>query len=348
MPVNLLIYDREKGLSVYDDLSGLSTRNDNSIIWLDIQTNESALFSEIASQFGIHELSIEDCFTPGHPPKFEDFGEYIFMILRSLKSISVLEDIVQQSERIGSDRPIETGEHESPPAHERFTRKLSIFISERCLITFRRNEIQWLDAIVRQVKLNPERILGGGTDVLAHRVMDVLFDRFARSLGYFEKVIEGYEDRAIQNPDDFELDKLLDLKRELLSLKQISRDHRGVIVRLMNESGAIIKKNRRRYFRDIEDHAASIINMLDKQVDTLLGVRDSYLALANARLSDTMRVLTVITTVAAPLNILVGLYGMNFQVLPGAHNPYGFWMMLVLIIVVTLFMLRLFLKRRWL
>lgn len=347
--MNLLIYERDKGLKVYDDLSGLSTRNDNSIIWLDVETNESALFSEIASQFGIHELSIEDCFTPGHPPKFEDFGEYIFMILRSLKPTSVLEDIVRQLDLAGSDSPIETGEHESSsPTHERFTRKLSMFISERCLITFRRNEIQWLDAIVRQVKLNPERILGGGTDVLAHRIMDVLFDRFARSLGYFEKSIEQYEDLAVQNPDQFELSKLLDLKRELLSLKQISRDHRGVIVRLMNESGAIIKKNRRRYFRDIEDHAASIINMLDKQVDTLLGVRDSYLALANARLSDTMRVLTVITTVAAPLNILVGLYGMNFQVLPGSHSPYGFWLMLLLIVVVTLFMLRLFLKRRWL
>ncbi|RME59299.1 MAG: magnesium and cobalt transport protein CorA, partial [Candidatus Dadabacteria bacterium] len=101
------------------------------------------------------------------------------------------------------------------------------------------------------------------------------------------------------------------------------------------------------YFRDIDDHVVTILNTLDKEIETLISIRDSYFAMANIRLGDTMRILTVITTIVAPLNIVTGIYGMNFTAMPMLHSPSGFWFIMALMVVLATLMLLYFRSKRW-
>jgi magnesium transporter len=79
-----------------------------------------------------------------------------------------------------------------------------------------------------------------------------------------------------------------------------------------------------------------------------MSLRDAYLAVVNVRLGDIMRILAVITTIATPLNVLVGFYGMNFEFIPLLHNPGGFWIILVSMIMLSIIMVLYFRKKRWL
>lgn len=338
MAVSICIYHPTDGLSYYEDIEAIRYCTPDVRSWIDIESNSPEELGIIASHLGLHELTVEDCFTPGHFPKMEEFGRYNFFLFRSLKSWSELEEVWSQKE---NDIDVDDLQKEF------FTRKVAIYLSEQFVVTFRQSEVSWLDAAVRQVKQIPDVTIESGTDVIAHRVIDVLVDRFLRGLGFFEDLIDKKEDLAFESSDDFDLSDIMVLKRELISLRQIMRDQRAIIRRLANE-GLIKEKRNRRYFADVEDHAVTIVNMLDKQIDSILGLRDAYVAMANVRLGDTMRILTVITTIATPLNIVVGFYGMNFEALPLLHNQHGFWVIIFAMITLTVTMLFYFRRKKWL
>ncbi len=340
MGLTVLAFDDELNLHTLEGLDSISEMPSSTLIWVDLETDDFTQLTEVASYFNLHELSIEDCLTAGHYPKIEDFGSYLFMIFRGLRSPSEVEEIWARD----NEEAIPEGEEDS---YDVLTRKVAIYLSQNFIVTYRRKEVQWLDALVRQVQQNPGRHLQEGADGIAHRVIDVLIDRFMRGFGFFETMIENIEDDAFEKPEGFEVSDLFDIKRELSTLRQISRNQRAVIARLATDQTLIQDTQHRRYFKDIDDHCAEILRQLDKGIQDLASIRDTYIALSNVRLGDTMRVLTVITTVAAPMNIVVGLYGMNFAVVPLIHNPLGFWFILILMLSLGLLMLVYFRKNKW-
>ncbi|MCB0335284.1 MAG: magnesium transporter CorA family protein [Bdellovibrionales bacterium] len=312
----------------------LDADTNQGFIWIDLETQDPEQMLKLAEGYRLHELTLEDALTPGHYPKLEDFGAYYFLIFRSLNpSLFTEEDGDQNNDELDDI--------------ERYTKGISIFLSENFVITHRMFELPWLDAVQRQIERGRAENVPQSTDEIAHRVIDVLTDRFARTLAQVDYKIDSYEEQAIEHPEDFELTDVLQLKRELGVLRQIMRDQRVIISRLAHDPLVIKAKHQRRYFKDIEDHAIAAIKTISNQIESLVNIRDVYFAMANVRLGDIMRILAVITTLAVPLNLVVGFYGMNFDVIPFLHDPDGFWLIVVFMIVVSIGMLFFFRRQRW-
>lgn len=343
MQVTILVYRPGSELEIYQGLKDLKHCAPENSVWVDLQSDDPEELRIIASHFRLHELTIEDCFTPGHFPKVEDFGNYLFCIFRSIKTGPELEQIWSHTLNDEETLSEETWDRDN---EEIYTRKVAVYLSEKFLITFRRREVPWLDAVLRQVTQIPDKTIGIGSDVLIYRVTDVLTDRFSRGVGFFERLIDRLEDSAIEDPDVFKISDILTLKKDLTSMRQLMREQRSVIARVAADDD-LIRENQRKYFRDIDDHALSIVKSLDKEIEALLALRDTYFAMANVRLGDTMRILAIITTIAAPLNIIVGLYGMNMQALPLGHHPFGFWIILALMLCLSILMIVVFRKKHW-
>ncbi|NLF25069.1 MAG: magnesium transporter CorA family protein [Deltaproteobacteria bacterium] len=333
MFLDVYIFDRETGLQTFDTIESLNRAEANSIVWVDIENPEQEPLRAVASHFGFHELTVEDCFDPDHSPKLEDYGGYLFMIFRGLNPLPAID----QEEK---DLEEDAEEEDYAPA-------ISMYLSERYIVTHRLREIPWLDAVLRQVKAIPERTIAEGSSALAYRIIDVLVDRFARGLQDFERIIDNLEDTAIETPEKFEIGDILTAKRNLGTLRQLMREQLVVINRLAHDRTLIKPQRLRRYFKDVEDHAAAVIRDIDQLSETIIGVRDVYFTMTNVRLQDIMRILTVFTTVGVPLNIIVGLYGMNFEWIPFLHSPYGFWIVAVVMLALVVVMFFFFKKRMW-
>jgi magnesium transporter len=307
-------------------------------VWIDVETTLREDLDEIAQRFNLHELTLEDSLDRDHLPKLEDYGAFLFLIFRGLAHRS---PVIREENSDDSEEDRHSDE-------EDFTSQVAMYLSEKFVITIRTQDIPWFEAVLRQVKQHPEKTMAMGPDAIAHRVIDVGIDRFERNLELFDKKIDSLEEAAIGGLEEFEMYEILDLKRELVSLRQIARSQRAIILRLSNETSPIVEPERKRYFKDIDDQAVSLINTLDKLVDNIQGVRDAYFAMSNVRLGDTMRILAIITTILAPLNIMVGIYGMNFEVMPLLHDRNGFWMVVGILLITTAAMLFYFRKKRWL
>jgi len=90
------------------------------------------------------------------------------------------------------------------------------------------------------------------------------------------------------------------------------------------------------YFRDIYDHVLRIADALDSYRDLLSGTMESYLTQVSNRLGGITKGLAVIGTVSIPFVVISGMWGMNFDHIPLAHVPSGFWWMLVLQLLIGL------------
>lgn len=343
MTIRLQAWLPDKSFVQYESVESLKSLPLDAKVWLDIEAPDGAPLEVAAKHFGLHELAVEDCLTPGHFPKIEDYGDYLFIVTRAIKSPNEIEQIWSEVR----DGELSAASLLDEDEGKKFTRKVAIFLAPDFLITFRRYPIAWLDALGRQVQQHPATSLGAGTDLVCHHVVDALTDRFSRGMGFFEELIDDLEYQILDDPSAVSLGDVAVLKKELLVFRHVLRDQRLVVSRLVAEPGAFISKQRRRYFSDVGDHTSELIDTIEREIDSLNSLRDTFFAAANTRLSSTMRVLAIITTVAAPLHLIVGVYGMNFASMPLLNDPYGFWITVSGMLITAALMLLFFKRMKW-
>ncbi len=101
---------------------------------------------------------------------------------------------------------------------------------------------------------------------------------------------------------------------------------REVLNILTNRPHACITPTSQVYFRDVYDHTLRIVESLESVRDLLATVLDTYLTQTSNRMNRVMKQLTVVATVSLPLVVIGGAFGMNFDRIPMAHRPLGFFM----------------------
>jgi magnesium transporter len=75
---------------------------------------------------------------------------------------------------------------------------------------------------------------------------------------------------------------------------------------------------------------------------------NGYMSVTSHQLNATMRVLTVITALFVPLTFLAGIYGMNFEYIPELKFEHGYFTLLGVMSVISVGLIALFKKKRWL
>jgi magnesium transporter len=89
-------------------------------------------------------------------------------------------------------------------------------------------------------------------------------------------------------------------------------------------------------------------DITDTYRDMISGLLDAYLSVTSNRLSQVMKVLTIISTIFLPLSFITGFFGMNFAELPGAQWEYGVEMATGIMVLVAGMMLWIFKRNKWL
>ena len=116
---------------------------------------------------------------------------------------------------------------------------------------------------------------------------------------------------------------------------------------LSRTNHAVLSQQITPYLRDVYDHCLRIYDHLEGVRESLSAARDGYLSAVNNRLSESMRVLTVIATIMMPLSLVAGVFGMNFVKMPLLQDGWGFWLTMGFMSSVGVAMLVWFRVRRW-
>jgi magnesium transporter len=319
--ITLIRYDEtffaEKEISSIAD--SRSEKDKQGITWLNIDgLQDIKLFEDIGELFSLHPLVLEDILNTDQRPKMEDYGDYIYLVLRNFHG--------QENGNLLSDQ-------------------VSIILGKGFILSFQEKESGLFDSIKDKISKNKGRIRKEGADYLAHAIIDNIVDNYFIVLENLEEKIEYLEDDLVKKTTPATLETIHILKRELIGLRKSLWPLREAISSLERSDSPLINKSTVVYFKDIYDHTIAIIDTVETFRDMLSGMLDIYLSTISNRLNEVMKVLTIIATIFMPLTFLAGVYGMNFKYMPELEFRWGYFGVLAIMLVVALLMLRYFKKR---
>jgi magnesium transporter len=306
-----------------DNLSDFVFDNSDGMVrWINIDgLHDTKLLEYIGSNFGLHPLVMEDMLNTEQRPKIEDYGEYIYIVLKILKCGQEGQDL--------------------------YTDQQNLVLGKNFVLSIGETVNELFDSVRKRLR-NGGRIRCTGADYLTYALMDSIVDNYFDVLERFGERIENTEERMIRKPDDKTLLAINDLKRDMLYIHRSIWPLREVAGLLERGETHLMQESTRLYTRDLYDHTIQAMDTTEIYRDILSGMLDIYLSSISNRMNEVMKVLTIISTLFIPLTFIVGVYGMNFKYIPELEWHWSYYAVLLVMAVLVTGMLVLFRRRKWL
>jgi magnesium transporter len=295
-------------------------RDSPTVTWINIEgLHDVPALEALGKHFGFHPLALEDVLNCGQRPKLEDYGEYHFLIMKSLLHGDRLE-----------------------------TEQISFFLGGNYVITLQEVPGDSFEAVRERIRRGKGMIRKAGPDYLAYALIDALVDEFFPVLEKYGEQIETLETELLANPAPETIQEIHRVKRELLLLRRTAWPERDVIAAMQREESDVIHPETQVFLRDCHDHTIQVIDMIETYRDLAAGMLDVYLSSVSNRMNEIMKVLTIISTIFIPLTFIVGLYGMNFHNMPELSSRWGYPAVVIVMAVIAALMLLYFWRKGWL
>ena len=255
------------------------------VFWLDIHETEPADLVLLRDVFGFHPLALEDVEKFGQRAKVEDYDGFAYLVA------------------FGA----------APPGDDDRLVEVHIFYSDHYLVTVHRDEAPAIDETGRRCDSRPE-LLENAPSLLYH-VLDSLVDGFFPVMDDIDGRIAYIETRLEGDPDEHVTAEIFGMRRELVTIRRAIAPQRDQMARIASGSVDLpgLTEEKRRYFRDVEDHLIRISGIIDGYRDLLAGATDVYLSQINNRLNLVMKQLTAVAGIFLPLTFVTGFFGQNFS-----------------------------------
>lgn len=301
----------------------LSFKDKPTVTWIDVDSlHEVELLEQLGSSFGVHPLALEDILNTDQRPKMEDYGSYIYLVLKMLRYDDQHDEIIAE--------------------------QVSLILGDTFLISFQEIPGDVFDPTRDRIKSGKGRIRKEGADYLAYTLLDAIVDNYFIILEKLGERIQDLEDIVADAPTPATLRQIHKLKREMIFLRRAVWPLREVINGLQRCESPLMKPATLVYLKDIYDHTIHTIDTIEAYRDMLSGMLDIYLSTNSNRLNQIMKVLTIIATIFIPLTFIAGVYGMNFDNMPELKWQSGYFIVVGGMILIGLIMLAMFRRKKWL
>jgi magnesium transporter len=291
--------------------------------WLHVTgLHDIETISHAGKLFDIPDLLLEDLLNTGGRPKMEQVEDAIFIQLKILEEVSGSGELDLQ--------------------------QLSIFLSEKTIITFCEDETNVFDPIFRRLKNAKGRLRNRSLDYLLWAILDTVIDHALSALHLLEKNLIDVDELIQEDHTDVTASELYSLKHEIMSIQHFVRPNREIIHAVRQSPSDLISDDLAPFLDDLRDHSMALSDECDALREYAAGIREYLLAELNQRMNNVMKVLTCISTIFLPLTFLAGIYGMNFAHMPELQVPWAYPVLWIVFLGVGGFLVFLFRKKKWL
>ena len=308
--------------SIISDLDGYRrAETAGQVSWLNVDgVADPAMMETLGQQFQLHPLVMEDILNTDQRPKVEDYQGYLYIVLRMLQ-------YDKSRQQIHSEQ-------------------LSLVLGEDYVLSFQERSGDVFDGVRERLRAG-RRIRFMRSDYLAYALLDAVVDHYFEMLEYIAEQVEELEDQVISTPGPDTLARMHHYKREMLLLRKSIWPLRELLSRLSRDESPLISEETRLYLRDVYDHVIHVMDSIDTIRELLVSMLDLYLSSVSKRTNEIMKVLTIFASLFMPLTFIVGVYGMNFDVMPELRWVWGYPAVMLVMLLMVVGLLVFFRRRRW-
>ncbi|MGP1375511.1 MAG: magnesium/cobalt transporter CorA [Almyronema sp.] len=327
----LIDYDDTQAVRIdlqkpYDCVPYLDTE---SVSWLDVRgLGSEIILRQVGEIFNLHPLVLEDVVNVPQRPKVEQYEQQLLIIARMVTP--------------------------KPSGKGFFSEQVSFILGKYYLLSVQEEpELDCFGPVRDRIRRHHGVIRQHGADYLTYTLLDAIIDGFFPVLEDYGELIEELEDEVVQNPSRHTIEKIHDLRRELMSLRRAIWPQRSAINSLIRDTNELISPEVRIYLQDCYDHVIQVLDILETYRELASSLMDVYLSSVSNRMNEVMKLLTVISSIFIPLTFIAGVYGMNFNYqtspwnMPELNTYYGYPLTLAVMAAVAIAMCIFFWRRGW-
>jgi magnesium transporter len=304
------------------------------LVWLGLYRPEPGELGELAGQYDLPELAVEDAIKAHQRPKFERYGDTLFVVLKAARYLDAAEEV-------------EFGE-------------LHLFLGRNFAITVRHSESPDLPRVRRRLESEPA-LLEKGSEAVLYAILDAVVDGYSPVVAGLANDIDEIETEVFRG-DPGVSRRIYELSQEVLEFQRAAQPLTGILAAItagFDKYG--VDEDLRSYLRDVEDHVVQVNERVEGFRQQLRDILTVNATLVAQRQNEEIRELTEasiaqgeevkkISAWAAILfaPTLVGtVYGMNFDSIPELHWHLGYPFALVLMVGVSVTLYWVFKRRGW-
>jgi magnesium transporter len=293
----------------------------NCFVWVALHDPAAPELNEIAEEFALHPLAVEDARSGHQRPKIEEYGDSLFTVLHIVEPV---------------DNEFRIGE-------------IAIFTGPNYVLSVRSHAEKGFQEVRARCEREPE-LLRRGAGYVLYALMDAVVDRYFPILDGLENELDAIEQRLFEphSSPRVNIEALYALKQRLMVMKHAVAP---LLEGVSNLSGArvpAICAGIREYFRDVSDHLQRLNQTADSIRDTIATAISVNLSMVTLQESETMKRLAAYAALVAVPTMIVGIYGMNFEHMPELKWRFGYPLVLGVMAAIDAYLFYRLRKAKWL
>jgi len=306
-----MIYTIKNDILVEDSIDSISQNSERSFI-CKITFDQ---LSQYAERLYINEKILFECLN-GKTSKFESYEGFDYISLK----IPNVKDVLKPSRKVCIF----------------FTKSILVFICDNYHI---------VDDIILRARNGEVKFTS--LSKMLYYFFDKLTFEDTNSIEKIEYEIAGLEEGLITSQKDNYLNKIIILRKKLLKLKRYYERLINIAESIEENDNGLIEKKIIKYFRMFTNRTNRLYQGVNNLRDYVTQVREAYQAQVDINQNNLMKLFTVVTTIFLPLTLIVGWYGMNFN-MPEYSWSYGYPVVIIVSICIVALCIFWFKKNKWL
>jgi len=296
----------------------------NCFVWVALFEPTEAELDEMAHEFGLHELAVEDARKGHQRPKIEEYGDSLFAVLHPAELIKL--DDGSEDIRIG---------------------EVDIFVGVNYILTVRHRTQIGFSAVRARTEREPE-LLSRGSGFVLYALIDNVVDRYFPVLDQLETRLEASEEQLFSSASSRDkLEELYGIKRQLMTLKHVVAPLMEAVGKLYGGRVPHLCQGTQEYFRDVYDHLARIngtIESIREILTTAIQVNLALIGIADNEVTKRLAAWGALITVPT---LIAGIYGMNFKHMPELDWSIGYPLVVFTMIAIDVVLFLRFRHAKW-
>ncbi len=302
----------------------LSRINDQTVSWIRVSgLNDPDLIINLVKGFGLTIMDAKDILDIQQIITVEEYDNNVFVSLPAQYNNDEGEDI---------------------------TEHIALILGNNYVVSFQENDNLLFEGVIASIKENIHRINNKKADFLFANLLNVVIDNYSDCVSILEEDLENLEDKLldINNLEKNLIGSIQEKRREMIRLRKLLLPFKGEFAKLLRVDTALIGEMEIPYYKDIYDQLLYILQNIESCREIMSSLVDLYLNNNDVQMNEVMKRLTVVSTIFIPLTFLVGVWGMNFDIMPELDWRYGYLFSWAVMIIIALYLIWFMKKKGWL
>lgn len=309
--------------------AGEVARGSGGFVWLGLEGPTVADVAEVAGEFGLPVLAVEDAVKAHQRPKLEVYDDVVFVVLKPVRYVD-------------HDEVVDVGE-------------IAMFLGRDFVVTVRHGRSDVLHRVRAELDAGEGPAAGFGPAGVLYRAADLVVDGYELALQDMDEDVDDIEGRVFGPGPANHAERIYKLKQEAAEVRRAVLPLGRPLQRLVEGDVPHVPADARPYFRDVQDHllrAADAVEAVERQLGDVLQANTARVTVGQSdvalRQNGDMRKISAWAAIALVPTAIAGVYGMNFDHMPELHWRLGYPGVLVVIVTTCVVLHRLFRRNGWL